>query len=291
MIWILANPVAGRGRARDFAERATLELQKNGIPVELHYTHEKGHGFKLAAQAAAERVATLAVCGGDGTLSEVLPALVNTPTALGLLPFGTANDFARALSVPRTLNGAVETLVQGRVSTVDLGRCGDRYFSTVAAFGFDAEVSEAMADGRAPLSGTAGYILQALRHLRHYTPPQTVLSGSFGRFEGPIFLVASANTRSYGGGMQIAPDANPRDGLLDVCVVEPLSYAQALSLLPRVFMGRHTDHPAVHVLRTKTLEIAGECGRLLFADGEYCSTTPLSLTAVPKALRVILPTA
>ena len=96
MIWILANPVAGQGRARRFAERAALQLQRDGIPVELHYTHQKGHGYQLAAQAVSEGVDTVAVCGGDGTLSEVVPALLNTPTTLGLLPFGTANDFARA---------------------------------------------------------------------------------------------------------------------------------------------------------------------------------------------------
>lgn len=291
MIWILANPVAGQGRARRFAERAALQLQRDGITVELHYTHQKGHGYQLAAQAVSEGVETVAVCGGDGTLSEVVPALLNTPTTLGLLPFGTANDFARGLGVPRTLGKAVQTLVEGRAAPIDLGRCGDRYFSTVVAYGFDAEVSAAMEAGQAPLGGTAGYVLQALRHLRRFTPPQTTLSGSFGRFEGPVFLVASANTRSYGGGMQIAPNADPQDGLLDVCIIEPLTYAQALSLLPSVFLGRHIHHPSVHIVRTEALEISGETERLFSADGERCGTTPLRVTSVPKALRVILPTA
>ena len=291
MIWILANPVAGQGHARRFAERAALRLQREGIPVELHYTHQKGYGYQLAEQAVAQGVETVAVCGGDGTLSEVVPALLNTPTALGLLPFGTANDFARGLGVPRSLSEAVNVLVERHVVSTDVGLCGDSYFTTVAAYGFDAEVSAAMQAGQAPLGGTAGYVLQALRHLRHYTPPQTILSGSFGRFEGPVFLVASANTRSYGGGMQIAPNADPHDGLLDVCIVEPLTYPQALSLLPSVFLGRHIHHPSVRVVRTDTLEISGETGRLVSADGEYCGTTPMTLTSVPNALRVVLPSA
>ena len=91
--------------------------------------------------------------------------------------------------------------------------------------------------------------------------------------------------------MHIAPDADPQDGLLDVCIIEPLTYAQALSMLPSVFLGRHIHHPSVHIVRTDALEISGESERLLSADGEDCGTTPLRITAVPKALRVILPAA
>ncbi len=289
MIWILANPTAGGGRARRFAERSALRLQEAGRRVELHYTHQKGHGAQIAAEAVAAEVPLLAVCGGDGTLAEVLPALVGSSTALGILPFGTANDLARALSIPRSLNGAVKTLMEGTAAPIDLGRCGDRYFSTVAAFGFDAEVSAAMAAGQAPLPNTAGYILQALRHLRHYRPPETVLRGAFGRIDSPIFLAASGNTCFYGGGLRIAPQADPRDGLFDVCIAGPISKAQALSLLPQVFSGRHIRHPSVRVVRTDALEIEGEGGRLLFADGDYCATTPHLLEVVPRALRVITP--
>ena len=99
---------------------AAIQLQRKRIPVELHYTHKKGHGYKLAEQAVAQCVETVAVCGGDGTLCEVVPALLDTPTTLGLLPFGTANDFARGLGVPRTLSKAVSVLVEGRVVSTDV---------------------------------------------------------------------------------------------------------------------------------------------------------------------------
>ncbi len=289
MIWILANPTAGSGRARRFAERAALLLQDSGQAVELRYTHQKGHGRQIAEQAVSEEVSILAVCGGDGTIGEVLPALVGQHTALGLLPFGTANDLARALGIPRNLSRAVNCLLAGQAKPIDLGRAGDRYFSTVAAFGFDAEVSAAMSAGHAPFSGTPGYIAQSLRHLRHYRPPMAELRGTFGLVEQPVFLAATGNTRSYGGGMCIAPQATPHDGLFDVCIVEPLSYLQALSLLPQVFSGRHIRHPAVRIERTDFLEIGGEANRLLFADGEYCGQTPLVLEVAPAAVRAVLP--
>jgi len=287
--WIVANPIAGGGHARARAEQAALALQNAGQEVELHYTNEKGDGRRLAEQAVREDVRTLVVCGGDGTVGETLPALAGSSTVLGLLPFGTANDLARALGVPRDITGAVRYLLSGKPAAMDLGRLGDTYFSTVAAFGFDAEVSEAMSLGKAPLAGTLGYVLQTLRHLRHFRPPQVVLRGAFGQIEQRVFLVAVGNTRSYGGGMAIAPHADPHDGLFDVCIANEMPTATALSLLPRVFFGRHIDHPSVRIERTDYLEI--DCGekRLLYADGERGGQTPLSLHTATAALQILLP--
>lgn len=288
-IWIVANPTAGGGQARRHAERAALALQDAGQKIELHYTGKKGDGQYLAAQAVAAGAHALVVCGGDGTIGETLPALVGQSTPLGLLPFGTANDLARALSIPRDIGGAVRYLLSARPTPIDLGRIGDHYFSTVAAFGFDAEVSEAMSLGQAPLTGTLGYLLQTLRHLRHFCPPRVVLRGSFGKIEQRIFLVAVGNTRSYGGGMAIAPHADPHDGLFDVCIADAMSVTTALSLLPRIFSGRHIAHPAVRIVRTDYLEITCDEHRLLYADGERGGQTPLTLQIAPAALQILLP--
>ena len=287
--WIIANPVAGGGRARARAEKAALALQSAGRKIELHYTNQKGDGRRLAEQAVGDEARTLIVCGGDGTISETLPALVGSSTTLALLPFGTANDLARALGIPRDITGAVRYLLSGQPAPIDLGQIGDHYFSTVAAFGFDAEVSEAMSLGQAPLAGTLGYLLQTLRHLRHFRPPQVVLRGAFGEIEQRIFLVAVGNTRSYGGGMAIAPQANPHDGLFDVCIANEVSTATALSLLPRIFSGHHIDHPSIRIVRTDFLEI--DCGerRLLYADGERGGQTPLTLHTAAAALQILLP--
>lgn len=288
--WIIANPTAGGGRAHAAAERAALALQDAGQKIELHYTNKKGDGLRLAAQAVADDVRTVVVCGGDGTIAETLPALVGSNTTLGLLPFGTANDLARALSIPRNLQRAVRYLLTARAAPIDLGRIGNHYFSTVAAFGFDAEISEAMVLGQAPMAGTLGYLLQTLRHLRHFRPPRVVLRGAFGRIEQRIFLVAAGNTRSYGGGMAIAPHADPQDGLFDVCIADEISATTALSLLPRIFSGRHINHPAVRVERTDYLEIECEGERLLYADGERGGQTPLCLQTAPAAVQILLPT-
>ena len=288
--WILiANPMAGGGRARHCAEQATLALQDAGQAVELRYTREKGHGAELARQAVGESADRLIVCGGDGTIGEVLPALAGSQTALGLLPFGTANDLARALLLPRKIDAAVHYLLNGQVSPIDLGQVGDRLFATVAAFGFDAEISERMASGQVPLSGTAGYLLETWRHTARYQAPRVRLRGDFGEIEQEVLQVSTANTRSYGGGMQIAPGADAADGLFDVVIIDNVPRWTILSVLPRLFTGQHIAHPAVRVERTARLEIHTDSPRIMHADGEYLGETPLTLQTRPGALQVVLP--
>jgi diacylglycerol kinase (ATP) len=267
-------------------------LHEAGHEVVVRLTEYRGHGTALAAAAVQAQHGAVIVCGGDGTIAEVLPSLAQTHTALGLIPLGTGNDLARALGIPRSPASAVRLLHRGLPSTIDLGRCGDRWFATVAAFGFDAEISQIMEGGDAPLHGTAGYLLASLRHLRTYVPPRVRLSGDFGTLEREVFLAAIANTRSYGGGLRIAPDANPEDGCFDICIVDGgLSRSRLLSLLPKVFWGGHIGHPAVQVLRTRLIHLEPVAGQhLLHADGEPLVTTPAMLEIEARALRVIRPT-
>jgi diacylglycerol kinase (ATP) len=290
MAWaLIANPAAGGGRGQQVAEAAAQSLRQRGQPVDLRLTQAPGHALELARQALQEGCERLVVCGGDGTIREVLPALARTQVPLGLLPFGTANDLARALKVPRRLDQALQVLRRGRPTAIDLGRSGEALFCTVAAFGFDAQISEAMRQGRIPFPGTAGYLWATLAHLFRFCPLQVRLKGEFGGFEGEVLLVATANTSSYGGGMKIAPAADPRDGKLEVCIVRQVSKPTILGLLPRLFWGGHVHHPAVRVERTAWLEISADQPHLLHADGEPLAHAPLRLEALPAALQVVLP--
>jgi len=288
---LIANPCAGSGRGLKAAHQAAAILTSAGQSVILQFTQAKGHGTKLAHQAIAAAADRVLVCGGDGTIAETLPALAGTQTALGILPLGTGNDFARALGLkPGNLRQAVDAQLKGTVSSLDLGYAAGRYFSTVATFGFDAEISQAMAQGQIPLSGTLGYIFGALSLLRTYRSPAVKLEGEFGCIEVEIFLAAGANTASYGGGLKIAPDADPTDGKLDVCILQQVSRWTIVSqLMPRLFIAKHANHPAVRMERSAWLRIQTDDTRVLYADGEYLATTPVTLEVKPKILRVVHP--
>lgn len=290
MAWVLiANPAAGGGRGRRRAEAAQAALAGAGVQCQLALTEAPGHAARLARQAVAAGCERLVVCGGDGTIREVLPALAGTPIPLGLLPFGTANDLARALGVPRRLGPAVQLLLEGHPTAIDLGKTGQALFATVAAFGFDAEVSEAMRQGQVPIAGTLGYLYATVRHLYRFAAPRVRLEGEFGTIEGPVLLVATANTRSYGGGMQIAPAADPADGKFAVCIVKNLPRRTILAVLPRLFWGGHVHHPAVRLERTSWLRLHTDTPHLMHADGEPLAHTPATLEVLPGALQVVLP--
>ena len=293
---LVANPVSGNGAGRRIAERAAKMLRADGRPVSLHFTRSKGHAEELARSLVDGGCRRLVVCGGDGTLNEVVASLAHREVEMGLLPCGTGNDFARALGIPLRWRAALQTLKTGQPQSFDLGRVGDRYFCTVAAFGFDAHVSQAVNDRRDRFSltrslraGTSGYLLATLQQLSRYRPQSVRLAGDFGRIEGRYLLVAAGNTRSYGGGMRIVPTADPRDGILEICIVEALSKATLIAVLPRVFSGGHINHPAVRIERSTWLNIEPSQPEMVHADGEYACQAPATVECVPQAIRVVVP--
>ena len=288
--WVLiANPTAGNARARAAAEQAALAIQAAGRAVELRYTRAKGHATELAQQAVDEGAERLVVCGGDGTVGETLAPLAGSHTALGLLPCGTCNDLARALAVPLRVEAAIGNLLHGEVRAIDLGRAGDRFFATIAAFGFDAEINRRVESARGSLSGRPRYILEALRHLAHYQPTRVRLCGDFGEIEQEVLLVSTANARNYGGNLCVAPEADLGDGLFDVVVVDAVPRWAIPSLMLRLFWRTHVRHPAVRVERTARLALHTDAPHRVYADGDYLDQTPLVLEISPAALRVVVP--
>ena len=290
--WIfIVNPASGRGRSARAARQSARILQGAGHSVEIRLTQRPGHAGQLAARAVQSGCRHLAVCGGDGTIAEVLPAARQGDIALGILPFGTANDLARALRIPRRVDAATDILLTGHTDRIDLGRANGRPFATVAAFGFDAEVNQMVARGRLGAAGSLGYVGAALWHLARFRPPRVRVSGDFGHLELEVVLVAVGNTRSYGGGMQITPEADPRDGELDVCIVRRVRRRTVAVVLPRLFTGGHVRHPAVRMERSRWIRI--DCldasPRVVYADGERLGQSPLYVDTMPRALRLILP--
>ncbi len=295
---LIANPTSGKGRCERMAKQVRAVLKEAGAEALLELTSARGDAESIATQALAdsqdqgERRLCVVACGGDGTVQEVVNALLargERRGLLGIVPGGRCNDFASALGIGRDLPRIARTLLAGRARGIDVGRINDRYFCTVAARGCDAAVSRFVNDVRLPISSTTAYVLGTLRVLCSFKPVSVRLTFDDATFEGEVFLVASANTTSYGGKLRIAPEADPCDGLLDVCIVSRLSRLRGLHLLQRVLRARHGDLPEVRFVRTRSLKIEPAEAREIWADGELVDLTPAVIECVPRAIDVLAP--
>lgn len=286
---LIFNPVAGKRRGRLLADIVQQRLSAAGLSGKMVMTQQRGDGSRLAEKGLAQGIPRIIVCGGDGTIHEVVNVLVHSTATLGIIPGGKGNDLARALGIPKHPLAAAEVILSGEVRVIDLGQLNDRYFSTIATLGFDSEVGRLVNEGKAPFSGMWAYLYVALTTLWSYQCPSVSLTGDFGTFTGNIFLAATGNSSSYGGGMQIVPPAAIDDGVLDICIIKEVLPRTVLRMLPTVFWGGHVTHPAVTIARMKRLRVESSQPLWFFADGEPVCSTPAVIEVAEKALRVFTP--
>ena len=320
---IIANPISGKGKAKDVAEQGYAALTESGQQGQLVLTSASGDAKRFAHEAVSTGIRFVVACGGDGTLHEVVNGIATVPdVTLGVLPCGRGNDFAAAAGIPLKPEAAIATLLSGTPIRVDLGRCyqnsdqpsavsnqqegvtssetslpkaesrkptADYYFTTIATCGYDTEVSRRAAKGTPLFAGTASYAYAAVETLFYYEPPVVRLEGDFGIHEGPLLLAATGITSRYGGGFQIVPNARIDDGLFDVCIVRPVSSVTVLRLLVTLFWGGHVSHPAVSMHQTQALKIETDTPMLLYADGEPMCETPVTIKIIKHGLRVMAP--
>ena len=293
---LISNPASGKGRAQDTTQTILKNLRQANVSAEMYETHARGQA-EVAIREACRAVTPpdcVVACGGDGTVQEVAGTLAiirremgDSCPALGLAPAGRCNDFSRALGLSRDPQTITEALLRGQPRPVDLGRANGHFFCTVAALGVDAEVSSYVDSMQFPLRGTPAYVVGALKVLSNYRPKRMRIEGDFGVIERELFMASSANTPVYGGNMRIVPHADPADGLLDLCLIDPVSRLKAFALLPKVMAGMHIGLPIVQFLRSRSFTISADLSMEVWADGERLTHTTVTIEVVPGAVRVL----
>jgi diacylglycerol kinase (ATP) len=285
-IAFLTNPTAGKGKGARACAVAVPRLREAGLVVRSLAGADAEEALELARKSVADGVDALVVCGGDGLVHLAAQALAGTGTPLGIIPAGTGNDVARYFDLPRKdPAAAADRIVAGRTRVIDLARCGDKYFVTVLAAGFDAIVNE-RANAMTWPKGQMRYNLATLAELRTLRPLDYTLELDGETRNVDAVLVAVGNGASFGGGLRITEGAVLDDGRLDVVVIRPLSRLQLLRAYPRLFKGTHTtlaqyEH---HRVRSVTLNTPGI---VTYADGERFGPLPLTVESAPGALTVI----
>ncbi len=285
-IALITNPSAGKGRGERIHDVAVSRLRDAGLVVRDLQGRDADEALDLAHACVRDDVAALVVCGGDGMVHLGVQAVAGTGIPLGIIPSGTGNDVARYFDIPRKdPAAAADRVIASRTRTVDLARCGSRYFVTVLAAGFDAVVNE-RANEMAWPPGQLRYHVATLAELRTFAAlPYTIdLDGEVIQREAT--LVAVGNGPSYGGGLRITEGAVLDDGLLDVVIIKKLSRAALVRAYLRLFKGTHVRLPEYEHHRVRTVSVAAP-GIVAYADGERFGALPLTIESAPGALEVL----
>jgi YegS/Rv2252/BmrU family lipid kinase len=290
-VLLVHNPTAGGGRASRLVAEVAARLGADGVEVDQHQTRSLEDARLAACQAAGSVDAVVAV-GGDGTVGACAAGLAdaapNSKAALGVVPAGGGNDAARSLGLPAgDPLAAAGLLARLRRRPADLATVAGRAYLNVAGAGFDSEVNR-VANQRLGWAGNrpryVGAVLAELVVGRVATF-ELALDGRPTRLRG--WLVAVANGPSYGGGMKVAPNASLDDGLLDVVVIHEIGKLEFLRTFPKVFSGRHLEHPAVAVHRAARVDLDADRTLAVYADGEPAGTLPATFEVRRAAITVL----
>ena len=299
---VILNPMARGGAGR--AQRHDIETALADVDggVEVVETQRSGHAVELARAAVRDGVRTVVAAGGDGTIHEVADGLLQAmdeqpagDVALGIIPIGTGNDFAKILPGIRTRDEALTTLRTGVARPVDVGivqwRGGREYFLNAMGTGVDVEVVrqiQLLSRG----TGALVYMQGLLRALRRYRPLPVTITADGADLSARVMMVAVANGSCIGGMFRIAPDARPDDGQLDLCVVSEMPLLAQLAIVPRIIAGTHQSSSRVRSRRVQAISIGVDGGGPMFfqLDGELREpgdVGPLRVTIQPGRLQII----
>jgi YegS/Rv2252/BmrU family lipid kinase len=284
---LLVNPHSAHGRTLKLLPRVEQELDARRIPFRVERTRGLEDGVERALRAV-EGDEVPVVMSGDGLVGAVGGAMAGSDTPLGIVPGGRGNDLARVLGIPDDPAAAVAVLAAGETRRIDVGEANGKRFLGIVSIGFDSEANR-IANETSLMRGNLVYAYAALRTLLTWKPGRfTVRAGSERvRFSG--YSVSVANSRAFGGGMFIAPDAELDDGEFDIVTVGEVGKLRFVGNLPKVFKGTHVDEDEVRVFRASHLELTASRPFPVYADGEHLTDLPASLRVLPRALSILAP--
>ena len=292
---LFINPAAGRGRTNRRLARIKEIFDAAGVVTTPTASRSVGDLEQLVMAQVDAGSSRIVVAGGDGSIHEAVNGIMRarSPAALGVIPSGTGNDFAKACSIPLDWEQATRLLADRLAANVislriDLGRMNDRYFANGAGIGFDAKVTQIARSYRWPI-GDLVYLIAIFRGMIDgIASPDISITADDSRWQGPVTLVNVCNGPWIGGMFHIAPMADNSDGRLELLIADPVSRVRILSLLPKLMRGQHLHEPELRHMSVRRLRIEASGPVPSHLDGEV---QPLAQTfeidILPGALRLL----
>lgn len=282
---VLVNPNARSGR-RSVAPALEV-LRRSGIVV---LDDASGaHPFEETIRERAREVDLVVIGGGDGTLRAALSALVDTGLPLGILPLGTANDLARTLGIPTDIAAAAQIVADGATRPVDLGEVNGRYFANVASIGYSADLARNLTAEAKSRWGKLGYAMAAMNLLAQSRPFYVDIEHDGVTERVRTVQISVGNGRFYGGGMAVAADAEPDDGMLDVYSLEIDHWWELLALAPSLRRGTQGRWAKVRAFKCTALSLTTRRPHDVNTDGDLSTSTPATFRVHREAITVFAP--
>ncbi|OKL38651.1 diacylglycerol/lipid kinase family protein [Pontibacter flavimaris] len=287
-IRFIINPTSGTSSRVDVEARIQEHLDRRKYDHSVVFTERAGHAPELARAAAGEGVEIVVAVGGDGTMNEVARGLLHTETALAILPKGSGNGLARHLGIPMGLEGALRVINKGKTTTIDSGQINGHPFFTTAGIGFDAYISSVFAGNKK--RGLQTYVELVMKEVRNYRHLPVIASINGNTLDTDCFVMAFANAAQYGNNAYIAPAADIRDGLLDVCLVRRLDLVKALNLSYCMLTKQLANADSAEYFKTERVTVEAEEEMMYHADGEYLGkASEFEVKMLPLSLKVLVP--
>jgi len=292
-VHVIFNPVSGQGNSEIELEIIKKSLKSLGN-VTVHSTTPEQSADVLARQARDQSADILIASGGDGTVSAVASALINTGTPMGIIPRGTVNAFAGAMNIPMSVRPACDVILHQNIKEVDTAWCNDHLMLLLIGIGFEADLMKETNRETKNKFGRLAVFADGLRQLRELDQFQVQVETSSQKFEIDASAVTVANAATVQTILAQGPsDIDASDGLLDVTIVSPKNRWRAVSGAANLFLsailGEEVNHEDVEFCRSSTVTITAEPEQNVIIDGDWVGTTPITATCLRRSLQVIVP--
>lgn len=288
---IIYNPTSGKELFKRTLPDVLIKLEKAGFETSAYATEKVGDATTEATRCLEQNYDVLIAAGGDGTLNEVINGIAekaNRPS-LGIIPMGTVNDFGRALHLPTDIMSAIDVIIEGHITRVDIGKMNSRYFINLAAGGQLTQVSYETPSKLKSIVGPFAYYIKGFEMLPQMKAVDIRIEYDDELFQGEALLFLLGLTNSMAGFEKLVPDAKLDDGYFTLIIVEKANLAELGHIMTLASRGEHMKHPKVHYKKAKSISISSFTDMQLNVDGEYGGKLPGNFLNLKQHIEVFTP--
>ncbi|RID88251.1 diacylglycerol kinase [Peribacillus asahii] len=288
---LIYNPTSGREAMRKSLPEVLARLETAGYEASCHMTTGEGDATRAAEIAIERGYDVVIAAGGDGTIYEVVNGLARAEKRpkLGIIPTGTTNDFARALHLPKSIEGAADIIADGHTMPIDIGKMNDKYFINIAGGGRLTELTYEVPSKLKTMLGQLAYYIKGIEMLPSFKASEVTIEYDGKLFEGEIMLFLVANTNSVGGFEKLAPDASLNDGMFTLLILKKANLADFVRIVTLAIRGEHVHDKNVIYVKANRIKVTTKEKMMLNLDGEFGGVAPAEFVNQYRHFEVFIP--